>query len=401
MLRALGTAYVVTESVPGPDVDEFTDPRQVKAALRAQAPGRVTLLSVQHPHRTPDALARRQGLSQVLPDARDALRSLQRQSYRRVADVVAPYQVDGPDGSTLGLLCLADPGAVDATQGRHVRPTEDVYPDIVAERARVLAELGCLTSSALLVPLEGGEELTEALRATVARLGGPEVSIVDVLGNRHRLWLLGPGTHRDQLLHLAGRHPLLVADGNHRVAAAEAAGLGGLLALVTAGPLLRVGPIHRVLAGTGLGLADCGRAWRAHGLTVTEADPASPPEPGSVLARAEGRALRVGLPPPGTDEPLPRIDHSAVEQVLIQGALGLDPAGPRVLAVPGGRRPVPREPGDIELLIAPVPLADVLAVHANGRRMPRKSTYFTPKPRSGLLLAELDGGTHGADVTPA
>ena len=29
-------------------------------------------------------------------------------------------------------------------------------------------------------------------------------------------------------------------------------------------------------------------------------------------------------------------------------------------------------------------------VHAAGGRMPRKSTYFTPKPRSGLLLADLD-----------
>jgi len=37
------------------------------------------------------------------------------------------------------------------------------------------------------------------------------------------------------------------------------------------------------------------------------------------------------------------------------------------------------------LLIAPVPLNEVLA----GVKMPRKSTYFTPKPRSGLLLADL------------
>jgi uncharacterized protein (DUF1015 family) len=28
-------------------------------------------------------------------------------------------------------------------------------------------------------------------------------------------------------------------------------------------------------------------------------------------------------------------------------------------------------------------------VYAAGERMPRKATYFTPKPRSGLLLAEI------------
>jgi uncharacterized protein (DUF1015 family) len=31
----------------------------------------------------------------------------------------------------------------------------------------------------------------------------------------------------------------------------------------------------------------------------------------------------------------------------------------------------------------------VLDVHRQGRRMPRRSTYFTPKPRGGMLLADL------------
>jgi uncharacterized protein (DUF1015 family) len=44
---------------------------------------------------------------------------------------------------------------------------------------------------------------------------------------------------------------------------------------------------------------------------------------------------------------------------------------------------------DALLLLAPVPFAELLAVHAAGRRMPRKATYFTPKPRSGLLLADI------------
>jgi uncharacterized protein (DUF1015 family) len=41
------------------------------------------------------------------------------------------------------------------------------------------------------------------------------------------------------------------------------------------------------------------------------------------------------------------------------------------------------------LHLAPVPFADVLAVHERGELMPRKSTFFTPKPRSGLVLADL------------
>ncbi len=47
--------------------------------------------------------------------------------------------------------------------------------------------------------------------------------------------------------------------------------------------------------------------------------------------------------------------------------------------------------GAIALLLNPTPAADVAAVAAAGERMPRKSTLFTPKPRSGLLIRPLDG----------
>jgi hypothetical protein len=72
--------------------------------------------------------------------------------------------------------------------------------------------------------------------------------------------------------------------------------------------------------------------------------------------------------------------------MLIADALGIDPEGPQVRALPASH---PVSPDiDVTLQLAPVPFADVLAVHEQGRRMPRKSTYFTPKPRSGLLLAD-------------
>jgi uncharacterized protein (DUF1015 family) len=38
----------------------------------------------------------------------------------------------------------------------------------------------------------------------------------------------------------------------------------------------------------------------------------------------------------------------------------------------------------------PVSVGDVLEVAATGERMPRKSTSFGPKPRTGLVLRLLD-----------
>ncbi len=380
--RAVRSGWVVRDRVPGPDVDEFAEPERVVEALATARNG--TLLAVQHPHRTPAALAEGLSLTDALPRARAELDFLCGTAYRRVSDVVAPYRVDGPDGTAYGLLCMVDPSAAGHT--------EEVYPNVVAERARVLTGLGCVTSAALMVPVPaddlrwpartgtpGTSEPSELTRLVAEVDDEPAVAMVDPSGRRHWLWLVGPGPRQDALLAAAGAHPLMVADGNHRVAAAAAAGMTGLLALVTAGPDLRVGPIHRALTGTGLTLDALADAWRGLGLAVAETDVSARPSPGVVVAVSGARALRVEIPSTG-------IDHAFVESDLLAKALGLDPESPHVRAVTNGAL----LDEDVLLLIAPVPVADVLSVHAAGGRMPRKSTYFTPKPRSGLLLADLD-----------
>jgi hypothetical protein len=385
-VRPVRHGWVVRDVVPGPDVDEFAEPDQVVTALAAAGAVAGTLLAVQHPHRTPAARAAGLSLTEALPIARAALDHLKAEHYRGVTDVVAPYSVDGPDGTALGILCVADPAAVGADGQTRVRHTEDVYPGVVSERAAMLAGLGCATSAAMLVPAGDGQKLTDLVRELCGELGEPVVSTLDSGGRLHRMWLLGPGERQDEVLAVAQEQPLLVADGNHRVAAAAEAGQGALLALVTGGPGLRIGPIHRVLRGTGLTAGELTARWRAAGLEVTPSESGEPPEkPGEVIVLAGGGALRVRLPEPL--EPGPVIDHAVVEQILVRQALGVDPDGPSLRPLPGGQKP--DADVDAVLLIAPVPFADLLAVHDAGKRMPRKATYFTPKPRSGLLLAGL------------
>ncbi|MDQ4102934.1 MAG: DUF1015 family protein, partial [Actinomycetota bacterium] len=224
--------------------------------------------------------------------------------------------------------------------------------------------------------------------ASIDALDAPAVSTVDSRGRTHQLWMLGSGDAQNAVLAAVAGGQLLVADGNHRVAAAAASDRSSLLALVTGGPALRIGAIHRVLVGTGLTGDDLADAWRRAGLVVREASDLGPPAlPGSVVAQATGVDLLVTLPDPEPGEPAPRIDHGLVERLLIADALRLNPEGPHVRALPAGHPAGPHV--DAVLQLAPVPFADVLAVHRQGRRMPRKSTYFTPKPRSGLLLADL------------
>jgi uncharacterized protein (DUF1015 family) len=42
--------------------------------------------------------------------------------------------------------------------------------------------------------------------------------------------------------------------------------------------------------------------------------------------------------------------------------------------------------------LPPVPTRDVYAIAAQGERVPRKSTSFAPKPRSGLVLRSFAYG---------
>ena len=56
---------------------------------------------------------------------------------------------------------------------------------------------------------------------------------------------------------------------------------------------------------------------------------------------------------------------------------------------------VDRRTADVALLLNPTRLEDVLAIARSGERMPRKSTYFYPKPVSGLVFYPMEPGGGG------
>jgi uncharacterized protein (DUF1015 family) len=84
-----------------------------------------------------------------------------------------------------------------------------------------------------------------------------------------------------------------------------------------------------------------------------------------------------------------------LQSAVLGPLLGVtDPAGdPRLTFVPGSvsNADLAGWAGDdgIAFALAPVAFADVRAVADRGASMPPKSTYFEPKPRSGLVLLRL------------
>jgi uncharacterized protein (DUF1015 family) len=76
--------------------------------------------------------------------------------------------------------------------------------------------------------------------------------------------------------------------------------------------------------------------------------------------------------------------------------LGLD-AGDKTITYVGGDYPADWLRGEVDagraglaILIPPVTVDDFVAVNLARQKLPRKSTWFTPKARAGLVVAELD-----------
>ncbi len=298
------------------------------------------------------------------------------------------------------------------------QPHEDTYPAAVEGRRALLAATG--TDLEPIVLAHDPEPEVAALAGT-ARAGNPTLEVQDTDGVAHRLWRVTDRTTLDRLTTALHRTGAVIADGHHRFAAARAnararpgaPGSDAVLALVTPmGPGgLRVAAIHRVLPDLGLDrvVAGATEGFGLHDLPVPGSGPdavvaevdrwlGTPGEAGFLLT--DGRRL-VQLTDP-SDAVLAAIPAEApaawrgLDVVLAHHGLLVhllhrrdDPASVVVAhSVEEAVRTATERGGVALLLRAPSPDA-VAAVARAGARMPRKSTLFIPKPRTGLVLRPL------------
>ena len=260
-------------------------------------------------------------------------------------------------------------------------------------------------------------------RVTAER--APLVSITTEDGVTHRLWRIGDSAEQAAIsADLAGRRAL-IADGHHRYAAyldlqaeMHAAGLGagpwdyGLAFLVdSAAYPPRLGAIHRVLPGlapdraaelakaaftvqdlpAGISLDDAQRRLAAAG----QEGPAFLLAGGPVfrlLTHPDPVQLAASMPA-GASAPWQTLDASVMQQLLLGRLWGVTDserdvlidhdAADAVLAVSAGAT---LGAGGTAVISNPASFEVVAQIAAHGERVPRKSTSFGPKPRTGLVL---------------
>jgi uncharacterized protein (DUF1015 family) len=402
VVHPIARALLSTGGTGARNYDEFADDAEITDIIVANPD---SALAIEMPHRAPDSLGKT--FTDALPDAIARLARLRSDgSYAASEDVIVLYRIEEPgrpDQAAFGLFAMVDTDQISTSvdePGRVIR-NEDVFIEKVRERVALAEATGYLLSPVLLLQTGAGNELHEELRAAVESAGPPAVTDIDHAGRVHAVWPVdGSDPRATTLTALAGHGDLVVADGNHRSLAAQIGGLSRFLAVVTTPASVAIQPYHRLVVGSPLPLDDLVEQLSAGGATVASSEPGIPLT-GTVVLYGEHRAYAVGLPygtALNTAEQgaiVDVMDHALVERLVLGEALGLEPGDKRITYVGGDYPPswlvseVDAGRADLAILIAPVTVDEFVAVNLARQKMPRKSTWFTPKARAGLVLVDL------------
>ncbi|WP_433725817.1 DUF1015 family protein [Actinoplanes sp. CA-051413] len=394
VVHPISRAWITTGGTGAQNYDEFADDAEITGIIAANPH---SALAIEMPHRAPESLGK--PFLDCLGDAAQRLaRDKAEGSYTPAEQVVVLYRITAAGEPTAyGLWALVDTDQIStsADEPGLVIRNEDVFIAKVRERVALADALQTLLSPVLLLQTGKGEELHAALAAASDAAGAPAATDTDQSGRTHAIWVIPAGPLQDELTALAGGGELVVADGNHRSLAAQTGGLPRFLAVVTTPASVAIQPYNRLIAE--LPDADFAARLTAAGARVEELPrPATVPTKGTIELYAAGRSYSVVLPPAPGSSPVENLDHALVERILLGDVLGLDPGDKRVSYI-GGDYPAEWLRGEVDagraelaVLVAPVTVEDFVAVNLARQKLPRKSTWFTPKARGGLVLAQLD-----------
>jgi uncharacterized protein (DUF1015 family) len=296
----------------------------------------------------------------------------------------------------IGALGLAIPGEAD------VLPHERTMPKPKGDRLELLRE--CRANLSPVWGLALGRGLSQAADTQE----GPVAAATDGDGVEHQLWRITERGAVEAIKASVTSAPVVIADGHHRFETALAyreerrAATGGLpgdydmvMALVVelADDQLVVRPIHRLLAGLPDGF-DLPKAFSSR-FYASHLDHAAPRHLAGEIAEEAAMGL---VTKAGTWLLRPRPETVAaagidVDSGLLDVALAELPAHD-VTYEPSWDRAVDaveRGAAQAAVLLRPADVATIAEAAHEGLRMPPKTTYFHPKPRTGMVFRPVRG----------
>lgn len=245
-------------------------------------------------------------------------------------------------------------------------------------------------------PDEGLRRLMERLasRPPLRDFSGPD-------GVRQRLWAVADPSDTAAVEEAAARiGTLYITDGHHRVAASlrEGASPGWFLAVLYPADHLRALEYNRYVRLDQVPPFDrvrpmLGEDWETAELGPDAGPGARPGAAGDVSMLLGGVWRRLRYRGARAADPVERLDVSLLHDRILAPVFGVSSyEDPRLSYVAGGQAAMRLEELAAEypgagFALYPPSIEEMMAVSDAGRTMPPKSTWFTPKPRSGLLVA--------------
>jgi uncharacterized protein (DUF1015 family) len=343
------------------------------------------------------------------------------------------YTADGGTKTLLGFFALVRAEPFESGQ---ILPHELTFATAKQDRLQLLRHCRAHFSPILLLAPDPKGRLRPLLEKAIASsepAGRASTETVE-----QQVWRAADPSIIAELSGLVAQAPLLIADGHHRYETAlnyrreigadprlrEAVGAAAdfCLAFITAGhdPGLSILPTHRVL-GRLEGFDPGGLLDRLKAQFAVE--PVSPASgPGSLPAllaamQHHGQTqptfglVMGGGPPSGSpssarswvltsNEPVTaQLDVRILQADILEELLGLQ----EETAVTGGQLRYVKDAGQsvglvergeaqLAFLLNPTPIEAIETIARTGGRMPRKTTYFLPKPLTGFVIYPVDPG---------
>jgi uncharacterized protein (DUF1015 family) len=301
----------------------------------------------------------------------------------------------------LGALELSRPG-----EGG-ILPHEHTTPKAKSDRLRLLQATAANLSAVWgLSPATGLAALLESPEA-------PAASWTDDAGVTHSFWIVADADRAQKISEAVSGSPVVIADGHHRFETslayrderratvgsgtpdhgdASGPGYDAVLTFVVelAPEQLTVEAIHRLISGLPDGF-DLRGALSSH-FVVTPAGPVD----GGILASMRAQGCLVLVEPGRTSLLTPRPEVTAglrpLDTVLLDAALADLPEHDLRYQHGVGHITEAVESGEAQagVLLRPATVPQIVEIAHGGERMPPKTTFFAPKPCTGVVFRDLD-----------
>ena len=309
------------------------------------------------------------------------------------------YELDTGRRRQLGIVAGLPVSAI--TSGRVIG-----HESTIENRVEDLADffrIARLNSSpvALGFRADGGQR--RLMERLVSR--SPIRDFVGIDGVRQRLWLVADPAEIAEVEEATARiDTMYITDGHHRVAASCLGGTapGWFLAILYPTDQLNVHEYNRTVRldpapSTGRVLKELSEDWDVVKIGPMGGVDAQPRARGHMSMLLDGVWHRLVFRGERSSDPVERLDVSLLHDRILGPVFGVSSYQDRRLSfVMGGEslarleRATPADSGSVGFAMYPAQIEEIVAVADARRLMPPKSTWFTPKPRSGLFVVRWD-----------